>query len=59
MTNEDLLQKVLNATIERMGKQAVAYEAEIANLSSQIVILSDKIEELEKVSKTSKTAKES
>jgi len=46
MTNEDLLQKVLNSTIERMGRQAVAYEAEIANLSSQIVILNSQIEEM-------------
>ena len=46
MTNEDLLQKVLNNTIERIGRQAVAYEAEIANLSSQIIILSSQIEEI-------------
>jgi uncharacterized coiled-coil protein SlyX len=46
MTNEDLLQKVLNTTIERIGRQAVAYEAEIANLSSQIIILNSQIEEI-------------
>lgn len=46
MTNEDLLQKVLNGTIERIGRQSMAYEAEIANLSSQIVILNSQIEEL-------------
>ena len=44
MTNEDLLQKVLNNTIERIGRQAVTYEAEIANLSSQIIILNSQIE---------------
>lgn len=48
MTNEELLQKVLNSTIERFGRQAVAYEAEIANLNSQIVILSSQIEEIKK-----------
>ena len=48
MTNEELLQKVLNSTIERFGRQAVTYEAEIANLNSQIVILSSQIEEIKK-----------
>lgn len=46
MTNEELLQKVLNSTVERFGKQAINYEAEIANLNSQIIILSAQIEEL-------------
>jgi len=60
MTNEDLLQKTLNTTIERLGRQAISYEAEIANLNSQIVILSSQIEELkksnqEKPSKTTST----
>lgn len=51
MTNEDLLQKVLNTTIERLGRQAINYEAEIANLNSQILILSAQIEELNEKSK--------
>lgn len=46
MTNEELLQKVLNSTIERFGKQTINYEAEIANLNSQIIILSSQIEEI-------------
>jgi len=46
MTNEELLQKVLNSTIERVGRQATTYEAEIANLSSQIIILNEQIESL-------------
>lgn len=46
MTNEELLQKVLNSTIERFGKQAINYEAEIANLNSQIMILNGHIEEI-------------
>jgi uncharacterized coiled-coil protein SlyX len=48
MTNEELLQKTLNATIERLGRQAINYEAEIANLNSQVVILSSQIEDLKK-----------
>lgn len=46
MTNEELLQKVLNSTIERFGRQAISYEAEIANLNSQISILNYQIEEI-------------
>jgi prefoldin subunit 5 len=48
MTNEELLQKTLNATIERLGRQAMNYEAEIANLNSQIVILSSQVDDLNK-----------
>ena len=51
MTNEELLQKILNSTIERLGKQAINYEAEIANLNSQVLILSAQIEELNEKSK--------
>jgi hypothetical protein len=46
MTNEELLQKILNNTIERIGRQAINYEAEIANLASQIMILTSQVEEL-------------
>ena len=48
MNNEELLQKTLNATIERLGRQAMSYEAEVANLSSQIIILNNQIEEMKK-----------
>jgi len=51
MTNEELLQKVLNSTIERFGKQALSYEAEIANLNSQIIILNSQIEEIKQLTK--------
>ena len=44
MTNEELLQKTLNATIERFGRQAMSYEADIANLNSQIIMLNEKKE---------------
>lgn len=50
MNNEELLQKVLNATIERLGRQALNYEAEIANLNSQILILSSQIDEVKEKS---------
>lgn len=51
MTNEDLLQQVLNSTIERMGRQAAQHEAEIANLSSQIIILNSQIKEISESAK--------
>ena len=47
MTNEDLLQQILNSTIERLGRQAVQYEAEIANLNSQILILKAQVKTIE------------
>jgi len=46
MNNEDLLQATLNATIERLAKQARMYEAEIANLNAQIIVLSNQVESL-------------
>jgi predicted nucleic acid-binding Zn-ribbon protein len=46
MTNEELLQQILNSTIERIGRQTVQYEAEVANLSSQILILNSQIKEI-------------
>lgn len=50
MTNEELLQKILNSTIERLGRQAVNYEAEIANLTSQVLILTHQVEGFSKES---------
>ena len=47
MTNEELLEKILNNTIERIVRQAKQYEAEIANLTSQTIILSAKVQDLE------------
>lgn len=55
MTNEELLQQVLNTTVERLGKQAITYEAEIANLHSQIIILQNQLSQPEK----KKSSKES
>jgi len=55
VTNEDLLQRVLNSTIERLGRQAVAYEGEIANLSSQVIILNHQIEEINSSTKQKTT----
>lgn len=51
MTNEELLQAVLNSTLERFGKQANSYEAEIANLNAQIFILNRQINEINEKSK--------
>lgn len=48
MTNEELLQATLNSTIERIGKQAIAYESEIANLNAQIALLNVRLQELSK-----------
>ena len=48
MTNEELLQQVLNITLERLGKRASAYESEIANLHAQILVLNSKVEEFSK-----------
>jgi hypothetical protein len=53
MTNEELLQKILNNTIERIGRQTINYEAEIANLSSQLMILTAQVEELSGATKDS------
>lgn len=48
MTNEEILQRTLNATLERLGKQATAYEVEIANLNAQAIVLNSQIELLAK-----------
>lgn len=45
MENTEVLQRTLNATIERMGRQAMNYESEIANLNAQIVILQSQLSE--------------
>jgi prefoldin subunit 5 len=45
MTNEEILQKTLNSTLERMGKQAATYEAEIANLNAQLILFASRLEE--------------
>lgn len=51
MTNEQLLQEILNATIQRIGKQTTQYEAEIANLNAQVMILNNQINDLNEKSK--------
>jgi predicted RNase H-like nuclease (RuvC/YqgF family) len=52
MNNEEVLQKTLSATLERLGKQATAYEVEIANLNAQIIMLNSQLESLAKENKT-------
>jgi hypothetical protein len=46
MTNEEILQGTLNATLDRVGRQSRSYEAEIANLNAQIIVLSNQVQEL-------------
>jgi uncharacterized coiled-coil protein SlyX len=58
MTNEELIQNVLNMTIDRIGKQTVAHESEIANLNAQLLVLNDKVNELSKSSGSKNTTKE-
>jgi hypothetical protein len=47
MTNEDLLQKTLGMTIERIAKIVSSYESEIVNLNAQLIIMQDKVLALE------------
>lgn len=51
MTNEQILQETLSNTLQRIGKKTVEYESEIANLSAQIIILNNQINELNEKSK--------
>jgi hypothetical protein len=48
MTNEQVLQQTLNVTLDRLGKQTVAYEVEIANLNAQLIVLNSQLESLAK-----------
>lgn len=48
MTNEQLLEKLLNMTVERFAKQTAIYETEIVNLNAQIIALSSQIESINK-----------
>lgn len=54
MTNEEILQGTLNATLDRISKQTRAYEAEIANLNAQIIVLSNQVQELTQEEKVAK-----
>ena len=51
MTNEQLLQETLSATFQRIGKKVIEYEAEVANLNAQILLLNNQINELNERSK--------
>lgn len=53
MENQELLQQVLNSTLERMARQSMNYEAEIANLNAQIILLKNQVDELQKPSTAS------
>jgi hypothetical protein len=52
MNNEEILQKTLSMTIERMARQAMNYESEIANLNAQLIVIANQQEEQKSVSKT-------
>jgi hypothetical protein len=52
VTNEQVLQQTLNVTLDRLGKQTVAYEVEIANLNAQLIVLNSQLESLAKENKT-------
>lgn len=43
MENAELLQRVLNQTIERMAKQTAQHESEIANFNAQIILLQEQL----------------
>lgn len=53
------LQTTLNATIQRLGQQAVRYEAEIANLTAQLVVANDANIQLANYLKEHQTSEES
>lgn len=46
METQQLLQQVLNSTLERMARQTFTYESEIANLNAQILLHKEEIEKL-------------
>jgi hypothetical protein len=48
VTKEQILQQTLNLTLDRLGKQTVAYEVEIANLNAQLIVLNSQLESLGK-----------
>lgn len=43
MDKESLLEALLNSTIERIGRQTIAYESEIVNINAEIVALKQEI----------------
>lgn len=47
MTNEEILQRTLNTTLERIAKQVMSYESEIANLNAQLIMIAAQQEEKE------------
>jgi hypothetical protein len=54
MTNEEILQKTLTMTLERIAKQAMSYETEIANLNAQLIMLANQEEEKKTRSRATK-----
>lgn len=58
MTNEEVLQRTLSTTLERIAKQTMSYETEIANLNAQLILMASQKEEGPPVSKTSNRKQE-
>jgi len=54
MTNEEILQKTLTMTLERIAKQTMSYETEIANLNAQLIMLANQEEEKKTRSRATK-----
>jgi hypothetical protein len=52
MNNEEILQKTLSMTLERLAKQAMAYETEIANLNAQLILIANQQEQEKSTTKT-------
>lgn len=46
MVDEEMLQNLLSTAIERIGRQTMNYETEIANLNAQIMILNKQLEDI-------------
>jgi hypothetical protein len=47
MDEIEVLTEALNATLQRHGRVAAAYEVEVANLTVEIIRLRSRVEELE------------
>jgi hypothetical protein len=44
MTNEEILQRTLSTTLERIAKKTMEYETEIANLNAQLLLIASQQE---------------
>jgi hypothetical protein len=56
MNREEVLEKLLNIAIERLGRQSLNYEAEVANLQGQVLMLKMENDNLKRSSAAEKSA---